>query len=114
MLGYRRETFERETWISSSVPAAVDDHGLTFELTIEPHGTWEAELTVMAVAPGFDIFGTGAGRQSATRAPNKMARGLDKWLAKAPRLECDDDALRATYHRSLVDLAALALLRPGP
>ncbi len=36
-----------------------------------------------------------------------MQKGLDRWLAQAPRLECDSDALRATYHRSLVDLAAL-------
>jgi glycogen debranching enzyme len=36
-----------------------------------------------------------------------MQRSLDRWLAQAPRLECDSDALRATYHRCLVDLAAL-------
>ena len=32
---------------------------------------------------------------------------MEKWLADAPRLECDSDSLKATYHRSLVDLAAL-------
>ena len=36
-----------------------------------------------------------------------MARGLDKWVERAPRVECDSDSLRATYRRSLVDLAAL-------
>ena len=36
-----------------------------------------------------------------------MARGLDKWVERAPRVECDSDSLRETYHRSLVDLAAL-------
>ena len=36
-----------------------------------------------------------------------MQKSLDRWLAQAPRLECDSDALRATYHRCLVDLAAL-------
>ena len=36
-----------------------------------------------------------------------MQRSLDRWLAQAPRLECDSEALRATYHRCLVDLAAL-------
>ncbi len=30
VLGYRRETFIRETWITSSVPAAIDPKGLTF------------------------------------------------------------------------------------
>jgi len=107
VLVYRRETYERATWISSSVPAAVDDHGFTFDVTVGPHGTWETELTVAVTAPGFNLTGMPPGRGGASTPSNKMARGLDKWLAKAPQLECDDDALRATYHRSLVDLAAL-------
>jgi glycogen debranching enzyme len=107
VLSYRRETFERETRIASSVPATVDDHGLTFDLTIEPHGIWETELTVMATAPGFDLAGQPGSRGSKSRPRHDMARGLDKWLAKAPRLECDNDPLKTTYHRSLVDLAAL-------
>ncbi len=107
VLAYRRETYERDTWISSSVPAAFDEHGFTFDVTVGPHGSWETELTVAAVAPGFNLSGSRSGRGSASTPSNKMARGLDKWLAKAPQLECDDDALRATYHRSLVDLAAL-------
>ncbi len=107
VLGYRRETFERETRISSSVPATVDDHGFTFDVTIEPHGSWETELNVAVAAPGFNLIGNARPAGVGVDAANKMARGLDKWLAKAPRLECDDDGLRATYHRSLVDLAAL-------
>ncbi len=107
VLTYRRETYERATWISSSVPAAVDDHGFTFDVTVGPHGTWETELTVAVTAPGFNLTGMPPGRGGASTPSKKMARGLDKWLAKAPQLECDDDALRATYHRSLVDLAAL-------
>ena len=77
------------------------------DLTIGPHGTWETELSVRATAPGFDLAESSVGKGSASKPRQDMARGLDKWLAKAPRLECDDDGLRATYHRSLVDLAAL-------
>jgi glycogen debranching enzyme len=36
-----------------------------------------------------------------------MSRQLDTWLAAAPSLESDSDSLRATYRRSLIDLAAL-------
>jgi glycogen debranching enzyme len=36
-----------------------------------------------------------------------MQKNLERWLAEAPRLECDWDPLNATYRRSLVDLAAL-------
>ena len=41
-----------------------------------------------------------------------MERNLERWLADAPRLECDSDSLRATYRRSLVDLAALRFSPP--
>ena len=36
-----------------------------------------------------------------------MAQDLQRWIASAPRLESDYEALKRTYHRSLVDLAAL-------
>ena len=36
-----------------------------------------------------------------------MRRNLERWIDEAPRLECDSESLKATYRRSLVDLAAL-------
>jgi glycogen debranching enzyme len=36
-----------------------------------------------------------------------MRDELERWIARAPRLECDWESLTATYRRSLVDLAAL-------
>jgi glycogen debranching enzyme len=41
-----------------------------------------------------------------------MQRSLDRWLAEAPRLECDWEPLKMTYRRSLVDLAALRFSPP--
>ena len=67
------------------------------------HGQWKTELDVTTAYAGW-------GEQpiaTPNRARSNMARGLDKWIQKAPRLECDSDSLRTTYHRSLVDLAAL-------
>ena len=43
--------------------------------------------------------------------PN-MSRSLQRWIDDAPRLECDWDSLKATYRRSLVDLAALRFSPP--
>lgn len=106
VLQYRREQFERDTRICSSAPAILDHRGLTFDVTIEPHRTWKTELSVTVAAPGFEAPPR-SGRRSGTALRPDMARGLDKWLAKAPRLECEHDGLRLTYHRSLVDLAAL-------
>ena len=36
-----------------------------------------------------------------------MAQSLEDWIGEAPHLECDWEPLKATYRRSLVDLAAL-------
>ena len=102
VLGYKRETFERETWITASAPAKIDPNGLTFKVRVPAHGQWTTDLQVTTANAGW-----GANNAAPQKRRPSMARGLDKWIQKAPRLECDSDSLRATYHRSLVDLAAL-------
>jgi glycogen debranching enzyme len=116
VLGYRRETFERETWIRSTEPATVDKGGLCFAVHIEPHGEWRTQLEVSTrfgvLSEAMEATEAGRGR----RARPGMARGLEKWVQAAPRLECDWGPLERTYRRSLVDLAALrfeALTIPG-
>jgi glycogen debranching enzyme len=108
VLGYVRETFVRETVISSSEPASVDEHGLTFTIRIEPHGTWTTDLDVVTaqLLAGVRVAQTKYGRANRKARPD-MQRSLDEWVAEAPRLECDWEPLKATYRRSLVDLAAL-------
>jgi glycogen debranching enzyme len=108
VLGYRRDTFERGTRISASERAKVDGSGLTFKVRIPAHGQWATELRV---TPSFGNLEK-AMRDQLQRLGGKrpragMARGLEKWVERAPRVECDSDALRRTYDRSLVDLAAL-------
>jgi glycogen debranching enzyme len=105
-LAYQRETFSRATTISSSEPCSIDEGALTFGARIGPHGSWS---TVLDVA--IDVLGSGedgpvrASRAGRTRT--NMADNLARWVDGAPRLECDWEPLRATYRRSLVDLAAL-------
>jgi glycogen debranching enzyme len=41
-----------------------------------------------------------------------MGRSLERWLQDAPQFESDSDSLKATYRRSLVDLAALRFSPP--
>jgi hypothetical protein len=106
VLGYRRETFERETRIRSSEPASLDESGLSFAAHVEPHGEWRTELDV---GTWFGVLSEAMGDVGRDRRRPSMARGLEKWVGAAPRLECDWDPLEATYRRSLVDLAALRL-----
>ena len=113
VLGYRRETYHRQTRIASSSAAAIDQEGLAFDVHIEPHGRWATDLTVeidLGLSRGR-LRGEGR-RRAPERSRTDMAKGLEKWLAGAPRLQCDWDPLKETYRRSLVDLAALRFSPP--
>jgi glycogen debranching enzyme len=108
LLGYERETYRRETLISASAPSQIDEHGFTFNVAIEPHGRWSTEFEVVTAIAGWGGRHRRAkyGRGDRDARPN-MERDLQRWLAGAPRLECDWEPLKATYRRSLIDLAAL-------
>jgi glycogen debranching enzyme len=118
VLAYRRETYARETWISATAPAVVDETGLSFAVTIPAHGEWSTSLDVVAsqgapdgsldeAAKDGPVGIRGQGRPRARRVRRDMARGLEKWLQRAPRLECDWQPLDLIYRRCLTDLAAL-------
>jgi glycogen debranching enzyme len=107
-LVYKRGTFERETVISATTPAKVDKRGLTFKTKIEPHSDWATSLDVSTALFGSEgQHARPRDRQGRVRARQRMEQDLDKWLAEAPRIECDWEPLKTTYKRSLVDLAAL-------
>jgi glycogen debranching enzyme len=108
VLSYVRETYERATAISSTKPARLDEGGLTFDVRIEPGGSWTTELDVTTT-----LLASGQPRElpkvrsSGRNAKTTMQADLARWLDAAPRLECDSETLGLTYKRSLVDLAAL-------
>ena len=108
VLDYRRETYVRETWISSTSPATIDDQGLSFSITVPPHGEWTTTLDVVASGGSAEGPDNGPTRiKSGRRVRRDMERGLEKWLQQAPRLECDWKPLEQIYRRCLTDLAAL-------
>jgi glycogen debranching enzyme len=110
-LTYERGTFARATLISSTEPARLDRRGLTFKVRLPPHGMWSTNLDVLAAA-------VGAGERfeqpkiALPQGRQNMEGNLQRWVDQAPRLECDWEQLKATYRRSLVDLAALRFSPP--
>ena len=105
VLGYDRATFGRSTAISASKPARVDKKGLTFRIRVRPHDKWSTDLDVVT-----GRLGAGQGRherENPKGSQRRMRRNLERWMDDAPRVECDWEPLKATYRRSLVDLAAL-------
>lgn len=119
VLGYQRETYARQTWISASEPAALDEHGLTFVITVPGHGQWGTEIEVVVSEGTLDgsLHGPIGIRGLGSRKVRRdMARGLEKWLRKAPAVECDWEPLERIYRRCMTDLAALrfsTLTMPG-
>ncbi len=119
VLQYQRETYARETWISSTAEAVVDEDGLSFSITVPAHGEWSTELNVVASegTAGEPQDGpVGIRGQGQRQVRRDMARGLEKWLGRAPQLECDWEPLELIYNRCLTDLAALrfsTLTLPG-
>ena len=106
-LGYERETFKRETTITSSAAASVDERGLSFTVHIEPHDEWSTNLHVETAMLGPDGRPLIPRHADDEHVREDMLGELNKWMGGAPRLECDWEPLRVTYQRSLVDLAAL-------
>ncbi|HKW19911.1 MAG TPA: glycogen debranching N-terminal domain-containing protein [Ktedonobacterales bacterium] len=119
VLGYRRETYERETWITSSVPAEIANTDtntptLTYHAHIEPHEQWNTGLDI-SLGKIFKGIGypTAKYHSAEEHAQPDMRKGLDDWIADAPRLVCEWETLTDTYKRSLVDLAALRFFPMG-
>jgi glycogen debranching enzyme len=106
LLGYERETYHRQTAISTTAPAEVGEKGLTYTITVDPHGEWSTELQVTPVMLRIDGEPIVPPRATSDKRP-EMLEDLENWITSAPRVDCDWEPLTATYRRSLVDLAAL-------
>ena len=111
LLGYERDTYRRLTTISASAPAEVDETGLTFSVRIDP-GEWTTDLDVVTAAGAGGRYVRPKYERGKKGARPNMGRSLERWLQDSPRLESDSDSLKATYRRSLVDLAALRFSPP--
>ncbi len=106
---YVRENFRRDAIISSSeAPTEIDDGGMSFEICLEPRGSWRTELRVQPVIHGargnhgrtvWDVY--------RRRAKPQLRQDLQQWLERAPQLMCDYEPLQKAYERSLVDLTAM-------
>ena len=112
LLSYERESYRRQTAISASAPAKLDKKGLSFAVYLEPQGEWTTNLDVVTAMGAGGTYVRPKYDRGQRKAQPNMERSLDRWLADAPRLESNSDSLKATYRRSLVDLAALRFSPP--
>src|SRR5262245_40921433 len=110
-LGYRRQRYRRETWVTSSEPAEISEDALHYKIHVEPHGVWHTNLNVVAVRhPELDAEKPSSVVPSGARPD--LADDLTRWLDAAPKLSSSWEPLELIYERSLVDLAALRFDAP--
>jgi hypothetical protein len=85
VLGYRRETFVRENWVTSSAPSVLDPEGMTFHVHLEPHGEWQATIDVWVPdALKATPAEANAGEPGGPAADAAPAKALEGWLASGP------------------------------
>lgn len=112
VMGYKRERFVRETWVTPSTDATVTEQGLTFSVHLPAHGSWTVDLDVRAVS-NVRKPPPSAVECRRTGTPEDERFGtLQEWMRGAPRVICDWEPLQMTYRRSLMDLAALRFESP--
>jgi glycogen debranching enzyme len=106
-LGYKRDTFVRETIIKSDKKGEIREDGFTFNVKIPPQSPWSVSFTVEARGRRADIDDVERPRQSAAAIDASLGRSVTDWVAGAPRLVASWEPLQKIYRRSLIDLAAL-------
>lgn len=113
VFGYQREKFVRETWVTSSSPAEIDEKGFRFRVHLEPHGEWHTALDVLAAVDGTDGARTKPKYKDVHDTPTPhVGMSLQRWMASAPQFHSSWTDFEKIYERSLVDLAALRFFSP--
>jgi len=111
VLGYRRDTYVRETWITSSEPAQFSADGLEFRVRLQAQGSFSTRLKVCGVGRARTQLASAATGRDVPREVD-MHADVQAFVNAAPRLSCSWSPLQRSYERSLVDLAALRFRSP--
>ncbi|SCE75159.1 Glycogen debranching enzyme (alpha-1,6-glucosidase) [Micromonospora matsumotoense] len=107
-LHYKRGSLHRETVITSSTPAELDEHGLTWTFTVVPHGTWSTRLRVLALLRDLRRRDLRERLTSSVgRGQHQRGRDIAARTAGVPRLRTDHKPLQQAYEYGIRDLAAL-------
>src|SRR5262249_29001308 len=105
VLGYKRESFQRETWITTaSDQADIEPDAISFRVEIPPNGEWRTAIDVVPVVDTLT-----PSRQAPMMQPQRREAhgGIE-----APVLHSNWRPLERIYERSLEALDALRLSLP--
>lgn len=108
VLGYRRDLFCRETWVTSSKKPEYEGEEMRFKLTIPPHGEWSTQFVIESIDMNLAASGLAARRMKSLEVEhNARVDDVNRWRQAAPKLSSSWRSLERTYQRSIEDLAAL-------
>ncbi|HKT48641.1 MAG TPA: glycogen debranching N-terminal domain-containing protein [Candidatus Acidoferrales bacterium] len=117
VLGYKRDRFVRETWITTSAPGEIDEKGFHFRVHLGGHGEWSTSLDVSTALDGsHGITQKPKYKDAHDVATPNGGVNLRDWMAGAPQLRSSWSDLPRSYERAAIDLAALRFfpaLAPG-
>jgi glycogen debranching enzyme len=118
ILGYERDTFVRETWISATASEAeLDENGLSFAIELAPHARWTTCIEVVtARVLGDRVITRSKYGHGDEQGKSELDVDFEDLLAVAPTLHSNWDDLGRVVRRSIVDLAALrffTMVMPG-
>ncbi|WP_161594929.1 MULTISPECIES: glycogen debranching N-terminal domain-containing protein [unclassified Micromonospora] len=107
-LHYKRESLHRETVVTASEPARIDEDGLTFTVTVDAKSAWSTRLRVLTLVRDLHSRDLRERLNSSTgRSDRRVPTDIARLTASAPRLRADYEPLQHAYERSVRDLAAL-------
>lgn len=105
-LAYERDGFRRGTCLRFTTDGELSDRSARFVIHLEPHERWSVCVDISCVE-GAEEHGPRTGHGGFGELHPQMPESLDEWMADAPEIDTDSDAVAHTYRQTLLDLAAL-------
>jgi len=109
---YSKENYERKTLINfdSELKASFDGPKAIFKVHIPARSNWKLKINV-DVGKGKNLHhcDLDCEEMDPSNLEKEREKDLKVWIAKAPVLETDHDALKHSYARSMKDLMALRI-----
>jgi len=106
-LGYRRDSFVRETFIKADKKGEVRQDGFVFKVKIAAQSSWSVSFDVIARGRRADLEDLERPKAAATLRDVSREKDLATWVSNAPKLVATWEPLSKIYRRSMIDLAAL-------
>jgi len=109
---YSKENYERKTLINfdSELKPTFDGHTAKFKIHIQARSNWKVKINVdVGKEKHLSRCDLDSDVMETPTLEKERVKDLKDWIAKAPILETDHDALKHSYDRSMKDLMALRI-----